>query len=501
MHINTNKINLGVELDKNGGISNEMLMLALASQNLGLKGDVITGEEVKFHQFPWMTFPEGTTYTRAIEILEAKRKEENTVISFQRIFRFRPDDGANAAAEVLKSRYGLTIGKSTQMMFGTRPPVIRTIQVAHNKTKQVPWEKIGIPILEGADITLTSTMDPDYGPVFAVVVSSPKKHKTEIEGLFDEIDLYLKDNSIYRGKALVGADELEFLDTSTFDANKIVFSDEVTATLNAGLFGALKFSPEFRQDGIPLKRSLLLYGPYGTGKSSIGNMTAQVAESNGWTFLMARTGRDKVKDVLRTAKLYQPAVVFVEDIDTQSSTSKPQEVSELLESFDGITAKGTEVMLVMTTNHVDQIHAGMMRPGRLDFVVEIAALDRNGTERLVRAVVAPGKLDPTVDFDEVYKNMEKFEPAFVRATADRAKTFALTRAEGKPDYVLTTKDLVSAAQSLHPQLELLRKASEGIPEPEIETALAKLLDERIGNVEVHDNYGDKMFDLIVPEAV
>src|SRR6185437_2620503 len=151
-------------------------------------------------------------------------------------------------------------------------------------------------------------------------------------------------------------------------------------------------------------------------------------------------------------------------------------------------------------NHVDQIHAGMMRPGRLDFVVEIAALDRNGTERLVRAVVAPGKLDPTVDFDEVYKNMEKFEPAFVRATADRAKTFALTRAEGKPDYVLTTKDLVSAAQSLHPQLELLRKASEGIPEPEIETALAKLLDERIGNVEVHDNYGDKMFDLIVPEA-
>src|SRR6185503_16685974 len=82
---------------------------------------------------------------------------------------------------------------------------------------------------------------------------------------------------------------------------------------------------------------------------------------------------------------------------------------------------------------------------RLDFVVDIAALDRNGTERLVRAVVAPGKLDPTVDFDEVYKNMEKFEPAFVRATADRAKTFALTRAEGKPDYVLTTKDLVSAA--------------------------------------------------------
>jgi transitional endoplasmic reticulum ATPase len=479
-----------------------LAILSLAGQ-YGVQGEIITGEEVRFHKNgeTYMVFPAGMTYERAIEILKAKQKEENTVVSFQRIFRFRPDDGANAAAEVLKRRYGLTIGKSTQTMFGEHPPVIRTIAVGPNKTKQVPWGKISIPALKGADIQLTATHDEDYGPVFAVVVQSPKKHKPEIEKLFDEIEQELRDHSIYRGKALVGADQLEFLDVSKFDASKIVFSDEVTATLNAGLFGALDYADEFRADGIPLKRALLLYGPYGTGKSSVGNMTAQVAERNGWTFLMARSGKDKIKDVLRTAKLYQPAVVFVEDIDAQSATSKPQEVSELLESFDGITAKGTEIILVMTTNHVDLIHAGMMRPGRLDFVVKIGALDRNGTERLIRAVVASHKLDASVDFDAVYDQMDGFEPAFVKATADRAKTFALTRNQGKPDYVLMTEDLVNAAQSLHPQLELLRAATEGIPEPEIETALSKLFDDRLGKVEVRDSDDDVMYTLAMAEAV
>lgn len=469
----------------------------------GMTGTVITGDEVQFHKNgeTWMTLPVGMTYERAAEILAAKQKEEETVVSFDRTFHYRPDDGAAAAAEVLKSLYGLTIGKSTWFS----PPKIRTIAIGVNKTRQVPWGLIEIPALKGSSINLGTKIDADYGPVFYVTVGSPKKHKAEIEKLFDAIDLHLREHSIYRGKALVGADELEFLDTATFDASKIVFSDDVTGTLRAGLFGAIEHADALRTDGIPLKRALLLYGPYGTGKSSVGMMTAQVAERNDWTFLMARTGKDKIKDVMRTAKLYQPAVVFVEDIDTQSSTAKPQEVSSLLETFDGITAKGTEVILVMTTNKIDEIHAGLLRPGRLDYIVEIATLDRNGTERLVRAVVEAGKLADDVDFDKVYAEMTDFEPAFVRATADRAKTFALVLAEGKPDYLLTTGALTGAARSLHPQLARLRAASEGIPEPEIKTALESLVGEKVGSlldkVRIVDGDGDSYSGLRVGEEL
>jgi transitional endoplasmic reticulum ATPase len=38
----------------------------------------------------------------------------------------------------------------------------------------------------------------------------------------------------------------------------------------------------------------------------------------------------------------------------------------------------------MTTNHKDEIHKGMLRPGRLDAIIEIGAMDRPGVEKLAR---------------------------------------------------------------------------------------------------------------------
>ena len=70
-----------------------------------------------------------------------------------------------------------------------------------------------------------------------------------------------------------------------------------------------------RSTGLKLNRKTLLYGPYGTGKSLAGGLTAKVAYENGWTFVQCKTGSDDLNLVLRMAELYAPAVVFIEDID------------------------------------------------------------------------------------------------------------------------------------------------------------------------------------------
>lgn len=275
------------------------------------------------------------------------------------------------------------------------------------------------------------------------------------------------------------------------------------STLEGSLWAVLRHREVLKADGVRIKRALLLEGPYGCGKTSAGQLTALEAVKAGWTFIAARPGRDNINEVLKTAKLYEPAVVFIEDVDNQTATSNTDDVAKLLETFDGITSKGSELALLMTTNHFERIHKGMLRPGRIDAVVEVADLDRNGVERLIKAVVNPDRLAAAVDYDKVYESMQieiggktvGFYPAFIREALERAKTFAVGRLGGSTNYVLDTADLVGAAVSLHAQLKAQQTANEGEKAPLLDQVFGQAINSAvagvINDVDVLDWDGDK----------
>lgn len=449
------------------------------------KGQLITGEEVEFHDGKKISLPRGMTYERAFSILTRLKEEAETVTQFNRIYLYRPDDGAHAAYHCMRARWGMALGKITETFFGTIPAESRTIQVGFGRTMQVPWGRIEVPHLDGLEFFVTEDEHRDYGKVFRLYARGPKKHKAEVDALFNDVQEFLQTKSIYRGQALIGSDNLEFLNLD-IDMSKIVFSDKVMEELGGMVWSSLRYSEAMRREGLSLKRAVLLHGPYGTGKTSTGIITAKEAVAAGWTFLSAKPGRDKVEKVLQTARLYEPAVVFVEDIDGQTQSAEADQVSRLLDAFDGITSKGGELMIVLTTNHLDRIHKGMLRPGRLDAIVEIAGLDRGGCERLIKAVVPEGKLSPDVDYDAVYASMDGFLPAFIRETINRAVTFAVARIKGEGSYVIDTPDLIHAAESLHPQLEALTGAGEGVKKPTLDRALEASVLAAMEKVETYD---------------
>lgn len=465
--------------------------------------DLISGDEIEFRTDgrQQMVMPAGMTYSRAFEILRLKKEEDEKITSFSNIFTYRPLDGAHACAIVMKRRYGITVGKETIDKYGDRhPPQVRTIPIGPGGEKtQVPWGQITIPQLPNTMLELAAARHNDYGVVFVIQVQGPRKIKKEMNDFFADVEKELQVNSIYRGKAIAGTDEPVFIeDLAKFDSSKIVFSDQVNATLDASLFSVLRHPDAIRRDGIPLKRAVLLYGPYGTGKTSVGLMTAKEAIASGWTFVMARPGRDDVNEVLQTARLYAPAVVWIEDIDTDTQSTDPKRVSKLLDTFDGIGAKGGEIIMALTTNHVERIPPGMLRPGRLDYTIEIAALDRSATERLVRVVVSPEKLDEYLDFDAVYTEMGGFLPAFVKATCDRAKSWAINRLGGSLDYALTTDDLVGAAKSLHAQLALYASALETPSLPVLDKVFREVVADAVDGSRFVDSDGDAEYHLARP---
>lgn len=464
---------------------------------LGPAGTVLhsSDDDVAYHDGKSILVPSGMSMEHVAKIAQQKAAELNKIHEFRHITKYRPDDGAHAAFVVMKRLFGLTIGKETRTMFGDQPPEFRTIDVSHNQKMDVPWGRLEIPALPGAEFVLGAARTGD-GPVFVVTCEAPKKHKGRIEQFFSELDEELRTNSIYRGKSLLGAHELSFMNVGSFKADQIVFADEVQGALEAGVFTLIEHTESVVKAGLPTKRAVLAFGPYGTGKSSLGLITAQRANAQGWTFLSAKAGRDELRPVLQTAKLYEPAVVFVEDIDAYAPKSEDKDgISELLDLFDGIGTKNSRLVVVMTTNHIENVPAGMLRPGRLDYCVRVAGLDRNGIERLIRAVIPEALLDPDVDYDAVWAEMESFQPAWVRAVADRAQSWRIARGHGDLAYKVTTDDLVGAARSLQPQLEIMEAALEGYERPSLEVVLEHHVKKAVDSIAIVDSDGDQSWAL------
>lgn len=421
-------------------------------------GGKLTAEEDILFQGTKLILPERMTPQEAVKFLEDKIDEDEREMSFSRTFPYRPWDGAHATMAALKKLFGAVTSQAMMTMFGPEPPELRTINTDFDKTAQVPWGILTIPLLPDATFQLAGSRDQEMGVIFAIHASGPRKYRFQIEGIFRAVEAELRENSIYRGKAFDGQEMPKFLDLRGFDQSKVVYSQEVLTQLDANVWSVMTYADEMKAIGMPLKRAVLLEGPYGTGKTLAATWTARVALEAGWTFISCRPGRDDLFTTMQTAKLYQPAVVFFEDVDTIAEAGTDR-VSELLDVFDGIQSKDTRIIAVLTTNHVEQIHKGMVRPGRLDAVIHIGELDEEGFMRLIEAVVPTHNLAGNLDRTAIAEAFHGFLPAFAKEAIDRALRYNLARNKGHVT-VLETADFVEAAHGLRPQLELMHGAKE-----------------------------------------
>jgi transitional endoplasmic reticulum ATPase len=429
----------------------------------------------------------------AIDFLENWLHQQEKPHQIIRSLPYRPLDGAHAFMQVMKTLTGTTgFGVTKMTMFGPKHPQYRTINIAHDKTAQVPWGDVKFPSFD-AEFNIGATMDPERGIVFNLTCLAPKKWRQHIEAIFAMIEEYLKTNSIYRGKAINGAEEEpEFFDLSKVDPNSVFYSTDVLKQLRANIWVPIRHPDTLRARNMPIKRAVLLAGEYGTGKTLAGFLTALETDKHGYTFIQCRPGVDDPATVLRTAALYSPAVVFIEDIDTHTKGGSDMDISRMLEMLDGMGNKGSEIITIFTTNHLDRIQKGALRPGRIDAVVKIGDLDEAGFRNCVTYTVGADQLASDVDWHAVAAAFDGFRPAFVVEAARRATRYALGESETGEIDILTTEDLVLAADSLRPQLELMREAKEGanrttfedIIRGQVEGVVSRMVNDEVGRFRV-----------------
>lgn len=464
-------------------------------------GGGITSDSDVVHQGTRLILPTSMTTKQAIKLLERHRDQEQEVTEFNRVFKYRPWDGAAALQVTLKRLFGTAgLPTSVETFFGTQRPELRTINTGPHTTAEVPWGRIDFPVFgPNASLHSGSSRSSELGLLYQLTVCAPQKYGPQIQGLFVALQEELERNSIYRGQAFDGKPEPGFIDLNVIDPRQAIYAPEVEAALVGNVWSLIEHTQTMRDLGVPLKRAVLLEGPYGSGKTLTAFVTAIKAAKakEKWTFIYCRPGRDDLTQVMATARLYQPSIVFYEDVDTIASTGEDDPLTKLMDLFDGIQAKGTEILVLLTTNHIERIHKAMARPGRLDAVVRIGALDSGGVQRMIEVTVKP-TLIPDLDYTTIATAMDGFMPAFVKEAIDRTTRYAVARTGGQPDR-LTTEDFVNAAEGLRPQHILMEKATEGELPPPLTTAMSNIIRESIEGIRgVESNSG--MFELAQPNG-
>ena len=204
----------------------------------------------------------------------------------------------------------------------------------------------------------------------------------------------------------------------------------------------LKKPELFKKVGIQPPKGILLYGSPGTGKTLLAKA---VAASTNSTFIeivgselvqkFIGEGAKLVKEIFDLARNKAPAIVFIDEIDALASkridvgTSGEREVQrtfmQFLSELDGFKPLDN-VKIIGCTNREDILDPAIIRPGRLDRLIEVPNPDDEGLKEIFNIHTSEMTL-AKMNFDNLFKSMNEFSGAEVKAVCTEAGYFAIRK--------------------------------------------------------------------------
>ncbi len=151
----------------------------------------------------------------------------------------------------------------------------------------------------------------------------------------------------------------------------------------------------------PPNLNFILYGPPGTGKTILAVALANSAEIPVFFAASAIFANEKkLAEMFRKAKEMAPAIVVLEEFNSIGDASQPWRrecVNELLSILDGVQQQ-SKIMVIASTNHLNQIEKALLRPGRFGRQIKIDVPTAEAREDYIRRFEQKFKLT-LADFD------------------------------------------------------------------------------------------------------
>ncbi|KAM1781026.1 hypothetical protein ACFX12_042221 [Malus domestica] len=201
-----------------------------------------------------------------------------------------------------------------------------------------------------------------------------------------------------------------FTHPATFDT--VVMDAELKNKIRSDLENFSKSKQYYHRLGRVWKRSFLLYGPSGTGKTSFVAAMARFLSYDVYDVDMSKVADDSDLKML-LLQTTPKSLIVVEDLDrflTEKSTAVS--LSGLLNFMDGIVSScGEERVLVFTMNGKDQVDQLVLRPGRIDVHIHFPLCDFSAFKSLASTYLGlkEHKLFPQVE--EIFHGGASLSPA------------------------------------------------------------------------------------------
>ncbi len=197
----------------------------------------------------------------------------------------------------------------------------------------------------------------------------------------------------------------------------------------------------FKKVGIDPPKGILLHGPPGTGKTLLAKA---VAASTNATFIeivgselvqkFIGEGAKLVKEIFELAKEKSPSIVFIDEIDALAAkrielgTSGEREVQrtfmQLLSELDGFKPL-SNVKIIGCTNRKDILDNAIIRPGRLDRLIEVNLPSKEGIAQIFKIHTKRMTLDKNMNTEIILKKTQGMSGAEIQAICTEAGYFAI----------------------------------------------------------------------------